>query len=281
MKQLFVNPVLQKEIKLRFRSKKGFIGVAAFLTVLGVLSLGIIGLQLHFYEAGIMRPDESRATYMIISMLQLALVIFITPGLTAGVISGERERQTLPILLTTTLTSSTIVFSKLFSSIAYLLLIIFSTLPIYTILFLYGGISPLSVIASFGLYLFTMLVIGSIAILATTVIRRTVLSMVTTYSIAFFITGGLAILTMMLASFSYSFAQQGASFPVPYFLASINIPIMFASLFEADIFFELQRVSGVALSPWIIFFSFYIPLISLCLFLAIKKLRPKMKTKIS
>lgn len=40
--------------------------------------------------------------FAVLTILQMALVLFITPSLTAGAISSEREKQTLNILLTTT-----------------------------------------------------------------------------------------------------------------------------------------------------------------------------------
>ncbi|MCT8136503.1 ABC transporter permease [Anaerobacillus sp. CMMVII] len=279
MKSALLNPVLNKEIRLRFRSKKSFIGIAAYLLIIGIISLGFIGLTLNFDSMGTFRPEESRGMFLLISMFQLALVIFITPGLTGGVISSERERQTLPILLTTAQSSSSIIFSKLISSLAFLLLIVFASAPLYMIIFLYGGISPSSVLASFGLYTFTMLVIGSIGVLLSTLIQKTIIAMVTTYSVAFFMTGGLAVITVMLTNFSYSFQNQGQDYIWPFLFASINIPIMFFSLFEESILSQFQDMSGYSFSPWIIFFSVYSAVIVLSLILAIKKLRPKMRTK--
>ncbi len=279
MKSILLNPVLNKEIRLRFRSTKSYIGIAAYLLILGIISLGYIGITLNFDNMGTFRPEQSKEMFLLISMLQLILVIFITPGLTGGVISSERERQTLPILLTTAQSSSSIILSKLFSSLAFLLLMVFVSAPIYMIIFLYGGISPETVFASFGLYLFTMLIIGSIGVLASTLIRKTIIAMVTTYSIAFFMTGGIAVITVMLASFSYDFQTQGQDYIWPYLFASINIPVMFFSLFEQSVINELKQWSGFSFSPWIIFFSVYGTVIVVSLGIAIRKLRPKMRTK--
>ncbi|MBU9713103.1 ABC transporter permease [Evansella tamaricis] len=279
MKSTLINPVLNKEIRLRFRSSKSYIGIASYLGILGLISLGFIGLTLSYDYMGTFRPEESRSMFLLISMLQLALVIFITPGLTAGVISSERERQTLPILLTTAQSSTAIILSKLISSLSFLLLIVFATAPLYMIVFLYGGISPSNVVASFSLYAFAMLVIGSFGILASTIIRKTILAMVTTYSVAFFMTGGLAIITLMLTTFSYQFYNQGTDYIWPFLFASLNIPIMFFSVFEPSVMMEFQSMSGFGFSPWIIFFSFYSLFIVGCLIIAIRKLRPNMKIK--
>lgn len=279
MKSALLNPVLNKEIRLRFRSAKSFLGIAAYLGILGLISLGFIGMTLSFDYAGVFRPEESRSMFLMISMLQLALVIFITPGLTAGVISSERERQTLPILLTTAQSSSSIILSKLASSLSYLLLIVFASAPLYMIVFLFGGISPVSILASFALYVFTMLVVGSIGVLMSTLIRRTILAMVTTYSVAFFLTGGIAVIAMMLTNFNYAYYSQGTDYIWPYVFASVNIPVMFFSVFEGSVMQELQTMAGTSFSPWITFFIFYGVIIAGCLLIAVRKLRPRMKTK--
>ena len=57
--------------------------------------------------------------FAVLTILQMALVLFITPSLTAGAISSEREKQTLNILLTTTQSSTQIIIGKLFSSVAF------------------------------------------------------------------------------------------------------------------------------------------------------------------
>ncbi|MCD8509717.1 MAG: ABC transporter permease [Bacillus sp. (in: Bacteria)] len=274
MKSALMNPVLNKEIRLRFRSVKSFIGIASYLAILGLISLGFIGLTLNFDAMGTFQPEQSRGMFLLISMLQLALVIFIAPGLTGGVISSERERQTLPILLTTAQSSSAIILSKLFSSLAYLVLLVFASAPLYMIVFLYGGISPGNVLASFGLYVFAMLVIGSIGVLLSTLIRRTIIAMVTTYSIAFFMTGGLAVITLMLTSFSWTFQNQGQDYIWPFLFAAVNIPIMFFSVFEPGFLEEFQSLAGLSVSPWLIFFTVYGLVIVGALTLAIRKLRP-------
>ncbi|MDV2887810.1 ABC transporter permease, partial [Alkalihalophilus pseudofirmus] len=91
------------------------------------------------------------------------------------------EKQTLNILLTTNQSSASIIFGKLISSVSFLLLMIFASMPIYSIVFLYGGISPGQVLVVLGYYIFTILVFGSIGIFFSTLVRKTIIAMITTY----------------------------------------------------------------------------------------------------
>src|SRR5690606_18272 len=121
MKSLLANPVLIKEVKLRFRSLKSFTGILFYLIAMSVFVFGFIFLTTSISGSGFFRPDESFALFTMMTFIQLGLILFITPGLTAGTISTEREKQTLNMLLTTSQTSFQIIFGKLTSSVAFLL----------------------------------------------------------------------------------------------------------------------------------------------------------------
>ena len=109
MKQSLSNPVLVKEIKLRFRSFKSFTGILFYLIAMAIFVFGFIMLTTSFTGTGYFRPEESFFMFAMLTFIQLGLILFITPGLTAGAISTEREKQTLNILLTTSQTSFQII----------------------------------------------------------------------------------------------------------------------------------------------------------------------------
>ena len=109
MKLNLNNPVLSKEIKLRFRSPKSFSGILFYLIVMCIFVFGFIFVTMSVNQTTYFTPDESFFLFTLLSFIQLGLVLFISPGLTAGVISTEREKQTLPILLTTSQSSFQII----------------------------------------------------------------------------------------------------------------------------------------------------------------------------
>ena len=205
MKLNLNNPVLSKEIKLRFRTAKSFNGILFYLLIMCIFVFGFIFVTMSVNRTSYFTPDESFFLFTLLSFIQLGLVLFISPGLTAGVISTEREKQTLPILLTTSQSSFQIITGKLLSSIAFLLLLIFAGFPIYSLVFLFGGISP----KDFGLvflYLFvTLLAMGSIGVMFSTITRRTIVSMIATYGTMLFltiVTGFLSLMFVQLTSFT-------------------------------------------------------------------------------
>jgi ABC-2 type transport system permease protein len=278
VKNFVVNPVLNKEFKLRFRTFKSFLGILFYLLALAILIIGFVFIESMSNSQGYFKPDQSREMFMILSVLQLALILFITPGLTAGVISSERERQTLNIMLTTTQSSTSIILSKLISSISFLLLLIIASLPLYSIVFLFGGISPGQLLTMIGFYIFTIITYGSLGVLFSTLIRKTIVSMITTYGVTLFLAGGTAFLTLILMQLDRGFYNPtGGNNPFPYFTAMLNPPIVLLGTFQPEIIKEIQRGTGIEFPLWISFLISYTVIFLGALLLSIKMLRPNMK----
>jgi ABC-2 type transport system permease protein len=276
VKALLSNPVLTKELKLRFRSLKSFTGILFYLMAMSIFVFGFIFMTTTLTGSGFFRPDESFMLFTIMTYIQLGLILFITPGLTAGAISTEREKQTLNILLTTAQTSFGIIFGKMSSSIAFLLLMIVSGLPIYSLVFLYGGVSPSQLAIIFLFCFLTLLTIGSIGIMFSTVIRKTIVSMIATYGTMIFltaVTGFFMIISMQISQFGSTTPEFS---PFTYFWGSINPAVVMYTLLQPAVAEEIQNMTLVPLPLWLGYLVFYSLLTALALFLAVKRLRVNM-----
>src|SRR5690606_7295818 len=93
--------------------------------------------------------------------------------------------------------SLTIIVSKLLGSIGYMILIVFASLPLYGIVFLYGGISPDQLLAVFGFFIYNMLLFGSFGILFSTIFKRTMISVIVTYGVILFMFAGTGVLFLL------------------------------------------------------------------------------------
>ncbi|MEW9108556.1 ABC transporter permease [Cytobacillus gottheilii] len=280
MKNFVINPVLNKEFKLRFRSFKSYLGILFYLLALGIIIIGFVFIQSLSNSFGLFKPEESKMMFMLLSMLQLALILFITPGLTAGVISSERERQTLNMMLTTTQSSTSIILSKLVSAISYLLLLIVASLPLYSFVFLYGGISPAQMLTTIAFYVFTIIAFGSLGVLFSTLIRKTIVSMVTAYGLTMFLAGGTAFLTLLLMQLGYNYSGNPSNVqhvPFAYFAAMLNPAIALFGTFEPEIIDEITNVTGIEFPLWAAYLISYTVITAGAIFFSIKKLRPNMK----
>lgn len=279
MMERFYNPVFVKELKLRFRSFKSFSGLMFYLSVLCIFIAGFLLLTTEFTGKGFFRPETSFMMFAVLTILQMALVLFITPSLTAGAISSEREKQTLNILLTTTQSSTQIVIGKLLSSVSFLVLMLVAGLPLYSLVFLFGGVSPSQLVSIFLFYLVTVVAIGSIGVMFSTITKRTIVAMIATYGSIIFLGGITAFFFFLTMAFHQMGNAVGTSTSfMTYFWASINPGALMLTLISPEMGNALAELSGVELPVWITYLIAYVLIIVLCLTIAIKKLRANMKS---
>jgi ABC-type transport system involved in multi-copper enzyme maturation permease subunit len=96
--------------------------------------------------------------------VQYLVIVLLTPGITAGAVAEEKDRKTLEYLLATDLRNHEIVFGKLVSRLAYLTLILFTGLPVLSLLQLLGGVDPQMLLAGFVATAMTMLSLAGLSI---------------------------------------------------------------------------------------------------------------------
>lgn len=280
-----INPVLDKEFRLRMRSPRAMWTLFFYLFALCLMSLSAIYLTQELSgRGGSFRPEESRYLFYFLSLAQLGLIAFMAPGLTAGVISGEREKQTLNLLLTTQQSSATIVLSKLVSSLSFMVLIVVSTLPIYSMMFLYGGVSPNQLALVFLYDLFMMFVLGSFGVLFSTLLRRTMVSVIVTYGVTLFMFAGTAILFMVLIgvveqayqgqSVSYSWVGHVLAWNPAVGMYSIMDPSVNEAVFSVNRW-SGGTVKGPLIPLWAESMIIYGCLSLLALWIAVRNLRPR------
>lgn len=131
----WTNPLMVKEFRCRRFGRLYWL--LRLVAVCAVLSLGLT----YAATAGTMDWGvETIGGIMVV--MQVALVILITPSLAAGLISTERESRGWQLLRTTPLSIFSIVWGKLLSVILPLMLILCATLPGYVVMvFIEPGMS--------------------------------------------------------------------------------------------------------------------------------------------
>ena len=269
MKDRSLNPVLMKELKLRFRNAKSFSGIVFYLIALTLFIFSFLAIVTSFAHYGFFRPSESFILFCCLAALQMGLVLFMTPALTAGAISTEREKQTLNILLTTTQSSAQIILGKLWSSVAFLALILIATLPFYSIVFLFGGVSPGQVLSVFFFFLLTMFSLGSVGILFSTITKKTVVSMISTYGVAIFLT----VFTFIFFLVGVSAGNNEGTHYLSYIWISLNPFAIMLGILSPDISLGIAEMTQVSQSSWPLYTIVYVVIGIVSLIIATKKLR--------
>lgn len=174
------NPVFESSMKRQMRSVRAPLLVTLYVAFLMVVSVTAIAtLQRDAVTLGSLRAGLE--TYIYVSVMQFLLIILVAPALTAGAISGERERQTLDLLLCTRVGALRIALGKLLSNTCFLWLMIVSSLPVMALTLFFGGVSLIDMLIMELFLMICALACCSIGIFCSAVFKRTVTATVVAY----------------------------------------------------------------------------------------------------
>ncbi|SPF43288.1 conserved membrane hypothetical protein [Candidatus Desulfosporosinus infrequens] len=187
---MIVNPVLAKELRDRVRTwRSPFI-----MTIYSLALAGIGGLNYYFQTmysfGGTQALRLGLMTFAFLAVVQLILIGFLAPGMTASIISGERERQTWALLLVTRLSPLSIVVGKLLSAISYIVLLILVSTPIYSTVFLFGAVDMRNLLLIVLVSLATTVTLASIGLFCSALFKRTITAIIISYLLTFFLFAG-------------------------------------------------------------------------------------------
>lgn len=291
------NPVTVKELRGRMRGARGFI----ILTVYLMLLSGFIVLIYASYAAAANQtygPDPRQAGKPIFAAvlgIQVMLVLFLAPSFTTGAISGEKERQTYDLLRTTLLPARALVVGKLLSALGFVLLLILAAIPLQSIAFLLGGVSPLELFVSQLLLIVSAVAFSMIGLFFSAMLRSTLASSVTTFATTIFIVAGIPAVALMLggllSTLYYSVPRSPSPLPswlidaaLAYgglLLAATNLPASMVTsdlllLEQGEIFFLTETFGGRTFympSPWWVYIILYSLLALVLYWLTVRMVR--------
>lgn len=185
-----LNPIVKKDLQVTARSMRFSWGVFAYEAVLAMAFL--LALAVIQQESRSIYTEGNIYGYLIylfpvIAIAQVCIVALIVPVITASSISGEKERQTFDIMLTTCMSPFSIVLGKVASAVLRILFFVVAGMPIMALAFVAGGLSW-SYLLYFVLAIILLSVLsGSIGILCSAFCRRSIAAVVLSYVFYFFI----------------------------------------------------------------------------------------------
>ena len=175
------NPLLVKELRSRMRGAKAYWMLFAYLTI---LSLALLIAYFSWWSARRYSGEAfviGRTFFQTLFFVQVGLVCLIAPGLTSGCITIEKEQRTFDLLAVTSMTARSMVAGKLVSAMSFVLLLIVSSLPLVSVCFLLGGVSPGEVFFAYLILLLAAFLYGSIGLMWSSVARNTSTATLATY----------------------------------------------------------------------------------------------------
>jgi ABC-type transport system involved in multi-copper enzyme maturation permease subunit len=170
------NPILLRVVSMASKRRRDWFVRMGYLALLILL----VFFSLNMNESGLdAMAKMSGQIFKNISIVQLALVALLAPIFTAGAITQEKDSQTYDILLSTPLTNAQIVIGSLGSRLFFVLALLISGIPIFSITQIFGGVAIKSIVMSFLIAAATAVVTGALAMAIATFkvgTRRTIFS---------------------------------------------------------------------------------------------------------
>jgi hypothetical protein len=182
------NPIVAKEYRSRMRTVRSPLALTVYILAIGGLGWAVFSAMATEADANGAVGNYGRNLFVVLILFQMILLTFITPALTSGAISGERERQTIDLLFCTRVPPFAIIWGKLLASMSFVILLLAVSIPIFSLVFLFGGIEADQLATAFLVTAVSALALGSIGICCSTLVRRTTMATVMAYGAAFFLT---------------------------------------------------------------------------------------------
>ena len=209
----FWNPIVAKEYRSRMRTWRSPLAMMVYVVLIAGLGYAMFSSMARSNSgfAGSV-PNYGLTLFKYLVVFQMVLITLVTPALTAGAISSERERQTIDLLFVTRIPPFSIIWGKLLASMSFVVLLLLLSVPIFSLVFLFGGIELDQVLYSFLVTIVAALALGLIGIAFSTWLRRTLAATVASYMAAFLLVFGTVAFGMI---FPTKIDPKSTSAPAP------------------------------------------------------------------
>ncbi len=207
-----INPVLDIELRQRSRSRRSVVVLTIFLTVMVLVSLLVYEAstatnEFNFDPISALTNGVGRKMFEWVLAAELGILLLIVPGISAGTISGERDRQTLVPLQVTMIGPWGIFMGKVLSSSSFILLLIVATVPVMAVPYLVGGISLTQVLLSLLSLLILGFLLAVMGVACSAIFKRTQIATLMAYALCAALTVGTLIVMVTVTVIQESRGQ--------------------------------------------------------------------------
>jgi len=183
-----VNPIVKKDLKVISRSMKYSWGLFAYIAVLGIVFLfTMLIITANDYGSGSPSNTDIYEGYVsffpVIGIAQLCIISLIVPIFTASSISGERERQTMDVMLTSTIPPYSIIIGKIISAVLRVMTFVIASIPLMAVSFVMGGIGWSTLFEYIILSFIYAIFLGSIGTLCSCIFKKSIPAIIVAYII--------------------------------------------------------------------------------------------------
>ncbi|MBO4336671.1 MAG: hypothetical protein J5842_01190 [Lachnospiraceae bacterium] len=205
MNKFRINPITRKDLTITTRNMRFSWGLFAYeliLTFVFLIAIRAMDYTHHYAYSNAEHFSNFVNLFPIISIAELCIVALLVPITTAGAITGEKERQTFDIMMTTQISPLSIVIGKMMTGISRTMIYVIASIPIMAVGFTIGGISWWTLLFYLALVLVLAIFEAAIGLFCSSVCKKTVTAIVMSYIIIAVVCAGtfIPILLVLLSS---------------------------------------------------------------------------------
>ncbi len=172
-------PLLAKELTEQAARKRTY--VVRFLYTAVLFSAGLFIIYGRGSSGGVNQLGRGEEMFTQMFRLQLGAILLVLPATCAGAFAGEKERESLSLLLLTTIPRGMIVIQKLLSRVIPMLAFVVLSFPLMATAYSFGGVQTAQLYFTLTFLVWLTLYAGSVSIMCSTYCRTTVEAYVASY----------------------------------------------------------------------------------------------------
>ncbi|MDN5344169.1 MAG: hypothetical protein PWQ18_280 [Clostridia bacterium] len=229
-------PMLAKEMRSRTRGLRSPVLLTIYLLILTGVVTGLLWLIRD--KARLVGPEIGLNLFSFFTLVMVMLLAFIAPAMAAGAISGERERRTYDLLMVTRASAAGIVLGKWLASVMYLLWLVLAALPVFAVIYLYGGMPARQVGLTLIIILATGMSYGALGLALSAVLKRSQAATIIAIILVFVLLFGTLVGAVLQLDYLHSrAAAAGESYPqpgIPWYVFHSPLPALTSVLPGGD-----------------------------------------------
>lgn len=238
--RLRVNPIVKKDLQVSVRSMRMSWGLFAYEAVLALafmLALLLIQTESNYIYSG---NIYGYLVYLfpVLAVTQVCIVALIAPIITASSISGEKERQTFDIMLTTCMSPFSIVLGKMLSAVLRILFFVAASMPVMSLAFVVGGLSWVTLFYFLLAIILLSVFAGSVGVFCSAFCKRSITSVILSF-VVYFVIFVLSFLPLLLGTIF------GQSYYGEIVLVLLFNPIVFFEEFFMQVMTGESIINGI------------------------------------
>ncbi|MCR5339549.1 MAG: ABC transporter permease [Lachnospiraceae bacterium] len=240
------NPIVKKDLTITSRSMRFSWGLFAYEVILMIVflfALRILGYTSRYSASSNAQALSSFVSmFPVVSIAEICIVALIVPITCAPSITGEKERQTFDIMLTTQIRPMQIITGKMMSAISRIMMYVIASIPIMAVGFTIGGISWFALLFYLLMVVVLCILEGSISMFASAVCRKSVTAIILTY-VMLFLLYGMTFAPLLFAAI-YDATSAGYNSIFGELLVTIGLVALFPNPIMTFIEFYTHVIAG-------------------------------------